>query len=204
VLDSLVNFLVHYVGQYGVWGVLIGMTLESACIPLPSEAILPFGGFLAAQGKLSLAAAMLAGVAGGMLGSVLSYYLGVWLGRELILKYGRYVLVRRHEFDLAEGWFQRHGEWAVFVARLLPGVRTFISLPAGMARMHFGRFFGYSLAGSVPWTIVLVYVGYKLGEHWEALRPWMHRFDLAIIVALVAAVAAFLWWRLRERQPGET
>ena len=198
-LDWLVDFLVRYLGQYGAWGVLVGMAIESACIPLPSEVILPFGGFLAAQGRMTLTTAVVAGVTGGMIGSVLSYYLGVWLGRDLLLKYGRYVLIGRHEFAAAEAWFVRHGEWAVLIARLLPGVRTFISLPAGMARMHFGRFFAYSLVGSVPWTIALCYAGFQLGEHWEVLRPWMHRFDLVIIIAGLAAIGAFLWWRLRKR-----
>lgn len=198
-LDALVNFTVRYLGQFGWYGVLIGMAIESCCIPLPSEVILPFGGFLAAQGRFSLTTAIVAGTAGGMLGSIVCYWLGMSLGREVILRYGRYVLIREHEFHAAEDWFNKNGEATVFIARLLPGVRTFISLPAGMARMNFARFFTYSLAGTLPWTLVLTWAGYKLGEHWDALRPWMHKADLVVGAGLVVLIAAFLYWRLKRR-----
>jgi membrane protein DedA with SNARE-associated domain len=200
VLESLFLYVIELLRPLGYWGIALGMAIESACIPLPSEIVLPFGGYLAATGRITLFQAIAAGQLGGMAGSILCYWLGRSLGREGLLRWGRYILISERELDKADAWFARRGEWTVFLGRLLPGIRTFISLPAGISRMDFGRFLLYSFIGMLPWSIVFTQVGYKLGQNWLAVRHLLHRFDLVIIVLLVAAVVWFIWHRLRERR----
>jgi membrane protein DedA with SNARE-associated domain len=199
VLETLFNTVVHFLGQFGYWGVALGMALESACIPLPSEIVLPFGGYLAAMGKITLTQAMLAGQLGGLAGSIVAYYVGRYGGRALLERYGKYVLISTHELDVADEWFARRGELTVFLGRLLPGVRTFISLPAGIAEMNFGRFLFYSFLGMLPWSIAFTYAGFRLGQNWELVRVYLHKFDYVVIVALVLLVASFVWYKLRRR-----
>jgi membrane protein DedA with SNARE-associated domain len=196
-LDKIVSLTTEYIASLGYWGIALGMAIESCNIPLPSEVILPFGGFLVAQGQLNFILAVLAGTVGGTVGSMASYYIGMKGGRPFIEKYGRYFLISERELALADRWFARWGEATVFFTRLLPVIRTFISLPAGISRMHFRRFVVYTFLGSLPWSLLLTYLGYKLGVHWEDLRVWFHDFDIAIVVALVLALIFFLWWRRR-------
>lgn len=197
-LDALFMAVVELLGRWGYWGVALGMALESACIPLPSEIVLPFGGFLAAAGRISFAEAFLAGQLGGLAGSVVAYAAGRYGGRSLLERYGRYLLISRREIAMADRWFEEKGEMTVFLARLLPGIRTFISLPAGIAGMGFGRFLFYSFMGMLPWSLAFTWAGYRLGQNWVQVRALLHRFDLVIIGLLLAAVVAFLWYRLRE------
>ncbi|MHB8418055.1 MAG: DedA family protein [Myxococcales bacterium] len=195
-LGSWIQTVIQSGGYFAVAGL---MAVESACIPLPSEVIMPFAGSLVAAGSMHLFHVGLAGAIGCVLGSVPAYYLGQFGGRPLIERYGRYVLVSRHDLDLADRLFARWGERIVFAARLLPVVRTFIAFPAGVARMDMGRFLVYTFAGSLPWCLGLAYVGEKLGEHWEALKPIFHASD-GVIGALVFFGAAFWIWRhLRQR-----
>ncbi|KAA0585480.1 DedA family protein (plasmid) [Azospirillum oryzae] len=177
------------------------MALESACIPLPSEVIMPFAGYLVSTGHFNLMLVASVGAIGCNLGSEIAYAVGRRGGRPLIRRWGRYVLLDEHDLDLAERFFSRLGGPAVLVARMLPVVRTFIALPAGMAGMPRLRFHLYTFIGSWPWCFGLAYVGYALGERWNSdptLRDWMHRFDMLVIVVIVAAVAWFLWRRLRS------
>lgn len=197
-LERLVAWLVATLGVYGGWGIAWAMLVESACIPLPSEVILPFGGFLAAQGQITLFTAMWSAVVGAMVGSALTYWIGAWGGRPLLARYGKYVLISPKEIDHADHWFARRGEITVFIGRLLPGVRTFISLPAGIARMNFGRFLWYSFLGIVPWTILFTWAGYQLGAHWDIMRPYLHKVDLVIIVLLVVLVGLFVNYKIRS------
>lgn len=192
--------VVNILGRFGYWGIALGMALESACIPLPSEIVLPFGGFLAATGNITLTEAILAGQLGGLAGSILAYGIGRYGGRALIERYGKYILLSHKELDTADRWFAQRGELTVFVARLLPGVRTFISLPAGIAEMNFGRFLFYSFLGMLPWSFAFTYVGYRLGQNWTLVRTYLHRFDYVIIAVLLAAVGWFIWHKLRERK----
>ncbi|HHW40195.1 MAG TPA: DedA family protein [Syntrophomonadaceae bacterium] len=178
------------------------MAIESANIPLPSEVILPFGGYLVSQSKLTFWGAVLAGTAGGTFGSIASYALGSWGGLPLLLRYGRYVHISEARLEQATRWFDRYGEKAVFFARLLPVIRTFISLPAGIARMNFGRFVVYTFLGSLPWSALLTYVGVKLGENWRAIEPLFRQFDIVIILAVVGLII-YYWWR-RRRNGAET
>lgn len=188
--------VVEYLGQFGYWGVALGMALESACIPLPSEIVLPFGGFLAATGKITLGQAIWAGQLGGLAGSVAAYLLGRYGGRTLLERYGKYILISQREMALADRWFESRGEWTVFLSRLLPGIRTFISLPAGVAGMPFGRFVVYSFLGMLPWSYAFTLAGYKLGQNWQAVRAYLHRFDYVIIAFLALCVVWFIWHKL--------
>ena len=174
------------------------MGIESACIPLPSEVIMPFSGYLVYTGRFSLWAVSVAGAIGCVVGSLAAYWVGMYGGRPLIEKYGRYVLISRRDLDLADKWFARYGEWIVFTSRLLPVIRTFIAFPAGVARMNLTRFVLYTFAGSLPWCLALAYVGQRLGEQWDkndALKSWFHRFDFVIGIIVVLSVA---WWVLRH------
>jgi membrane protein DedA with SNARE-associated domain len=175
------------------------MGIESACIPLPSEIIMPFSGYLVHTGRFDLALVAMAGAAGCNFGSVFAYYLGSWGGRPLVEKYGRYILMTRHDLDLADRFFARWGDWAVFIARLLPVVRTFIALPAGIARMNLLRFHLFTFLGSLPWCFALAYAGVKLGENWPILRRYFHEFDAVIGVVIVIGAVWFIRDRWRNR-----
>lgn len=195
ILDSIANFIINTISSLGYGGVILLMAIESANIPLPSEIIMPFSGFLVAQGVFNLWLTGLAGAIGCVVGSVVSYWVGAWGGRPLIKKYGKYILFSEHDLNLADHWFKKHGESTVFFGRLLPVVRTFISFPAGITRMNFGRFVIYSFLGSLPWTLALAYVGQKMGENWEAIRNYTHKFDWLIIGLLLIGIA---WWIKRH------
>lgn len=195
----MIERLLAFLAANGPMGVFIGMLLESACIPLPSEVILPFAGILVNQGALSFGAAVGWGLGGQVVGSILAYYVGLWGGRPFIHRFGKYVLLREHELDVAERWFNRHGEVMAFVSRLLPGVRTFISLPAGIARMPLWRFILYSALGALPWTIFLVWAGMKVGKIWQDPH-WHPYFRLAEVVIGVVIVGLVIWFVLRRRK----
>jgi membrane protein DedA with SNARE-associated domain len=200
-LEALGSIIVSVIATLGYPGVAMLMALESACIPLPSEVIMPFAGYLVSTGHFNLMLVATVGAIGCNLGSEIAYAVGRRGGRPLIRRWGRYVLLDEHDLDLAERFFSRLGGPAVLVARLLPVVRTFIAFPAGMAGMPRLRFHLYTFIGSWPWCFGLAYVGYALGERWNSdptLRDWMHRFDVLVIVVMAAAVAWFLWRRLRS------
>ena len=183
-------------------GVVLLMAIESACIPLPSELIMPLAGWMLIKEKsLGFAYIMLAGAYGALgnaLGSAVAYGVGVWGGRPFLEKYGKYVLVSRHDLDLASRWFERSGSWSIFASRLLPVVRTFISLPAGIARMHFGKFLVYTFLGSFIWSVGLAYGGYLLGEHWEEVRAILRSFDPLIAAGIVALVVFYVYRHVRR------
>lgn len=182
----------------GYGGVVLLMAIESANIPLPSEVIMPFAGFLVAKGELNLWLVGLAGAVGCVLGSIPSYYLGYFGGRPLIEKYGKYILISHHDLDMADKWFQKRGELTVFVGRLLPVIRTFISFPAGISRMHFGRFVIYSFIGSFPWTLLLAFIGQKMGENWESLRGYFHGADWVILGLIVLGIVWYVWRHVKN------
>lgn len=199
-LDALGSAIVSVIATLGYPGVAVLMALESACIPLPSEVIMPFAGYLASAGRFDLVLVATVGAIGCNLGSEIAYAVGRRGGRPLIRRWGRYVLLDEHDLDLAGRFFLRLGGPAVMVARILPVVRTFIAFPAGMAGMPRLRFHLYTFIGSWPWCFGLAYVGYALGERWNSdptLKDWMHRFDALVVAAIAAAVAWFLWRRLR-------
>jgi len=198
-VELLGRFVIAVISQAGYPGLVLLMGIESACIPLPSEIIMPFSGYLVYTGRFKLAWVALAGAVGCNVGSLVAYYVGALGGRPLAEKYGRYVLVTRHDLELADRWFARYGDWAVFFARLLPVVRTFLALPAGGARMNFLRCNIYTFLGSLPWCLALAYAGLKLGERWTILRQYFHRFDTAILILIVIAGAWFVRNRWKNR-----
>ena len=197
IIEILSGFIVATISLMGYSGIVLLMAIESACIPLPSEIIMPFSGYLVSTGQMNLWLVGIAGAVGCVLGSLVAYWVGSKGGRPLIEKYGRYVLVSRHDLDMADRWFANHGEIIVFVSRLLPAIRTFIAFPAGVARMNLTRFVIYTFAGSLPWCLGLAYIGQKLGEKWnqdDTLRTWFHRFDF--LIGIVGVLLAGWWiWR---------
>jgi membrane protein DedA with SNARE-associated domain len=201
IVKILGGFIVTFISGSGYTGIAVLMAIESACIPLPSEIIMPFSGYLVSAGHFSLWGVAVAGALGCNLGSIVAYYIGAVGGRPLAERYGHYVLVTRHDLEMADRFFARYGDWAVFIARLLPVVRTFIALPAGIARMNFARFNIYTFLGSLPWCFALAYAGMKLGERWETLGPYFHRFDTVFLVVLVVGGVWFIRNRLKNRLP---
>jgi len=194
-IDFLAGIVTSVILALGYPGVILFMALESACIPVPSEIIMPFAGYLVSQGKMSLWGAAFAGAFGCMIGSAVAYWAGMKGGRPLVEKYGRYILISHHDLDIADRWFSRWGQPMVFLARLLPVIRTFISFPAGIERMNFPLFIILSFVGSLPWCYFLAWVGMRLGEKWNTLGPWFHRFDAVIVgVCVIGAV----WWVRRH------
>ncbi len=201
ILEFLSGIIVAIISVMGYSGIVLLMAIESACIPLPSEIIMPFSGYLVSTGQMNIWLVGLAGAVGCVLGSLVAYWVGSKGGRPLIEKYGRYVLVSPHDLDLADRWFASYGEVIVFVSRLLPAIRTFIAFPAGVARMNLKRFVIYTFAGSLPWCLGLAYVGQKLGEKWnkdDTLRTWFHRFDFLIGIVVVLLAAWWIWRHVKH------
>lgn len=206
-LGLFTEFVTEEIARYGYLAIFVLMLLESACVPIPSEVTMLFGGalvsasFLAPGQHLDFVTVAVVGASANLVGSWLAYWVGYVGGRPLAVRWGRYILIRPHEIDRAHEWFERHGEAAVFVGRLLPVIRTFISLPAGVARMGFWRFSIYTLLGCLPWTFGLTWLGYLLGTRWEQVERVMRPFAWAIAVAVAAAG---IWWiRHRIRQVRE-
>ena len=204
IVSGLSAFIIATIATLGYGGVVIMMAIESACIPLPSEVIMPFSGFLVASGRFNLQMVALMGALGCLLGSYLAYYVGANGGRRFIERYGRYLLIAPHELETADRFFGRWGSLAVFLARLMPVVRTFIAFPAGVSRMKLLPFSIYTLLGSYIWCLVLAYAGMKLGEHWKDLAPYFHRFDALIAILLIAGAAALLYNRLKGIRSART
>ena len=192
ILAPLFLFIKALMLSAGYGGIVLLMAIESACIPLPSELIMPFAGYLVFAGKMSLPLVATAGAIGCNLGSLVAYEIGFYGGRPLVTRYGRWVLLGQHELDWADRFFARWGYLAVFIARLLPVIRTFIALPAGIARMPRGRFHIYTFLGSWPWCFALAWLGMKLGENWRVIGTYLHKFDALILVLLVGGFAWFL------------
>jgi len=210
IIAQLSAFIISVISTLGYPGIVLLMAIESACIPLPSEVIMPFSGALtigsiAAQYNrepFTLVLVALFGAVGCNVGSVVAYEIGYYGGRPLVQKFGAYILLSQKELDWADHFFERYGDWTVFVSRLLPVVRTFIALPAGIARMPRLRFHVFTFLGSFPWCLMLAYVGMKLGEKWETdprLKIWFHRFDAIILAVIVITVVVFVWSRWQHR-----
>src|SRR5713101_6321453 len=201
ILAVLSAKIIAVISSAGYLGIVLLMAIESACIPLPSEVIMPFSGYLVSQGRFSLLWVATAGAIGCNLGSELAYIVGYFGGRPLVMKFGRLIWLSEHEIDWANNFFERYGGITVFIARLLPVVRTFIALPAGIARMPKLRFHIYTFLGSWPWCLALAWLGLKLGENWRGLGKYFHQLDLVIGIALAAGIIWFVWshWQNRMR-----
>ena len=203
--EIVIPFLESLYGAVGYAGVGLAMAIESAMVPLPSELILPFAGFMVSDQALiepmtgqpwNFWIAVIVGTIGNTLGSLVAYTIGAYGGRPFLERYGKYILIREHELDVADEFFRKYGSATVFFGRLLPIVRTFISFPAGVTRMPIGKFIVYSTLGALPWSIALVWAGQQLGANWVEIRHMLQPFDLAIAVLVVAAALGLLWWRL--------
>lgn len=192
-------FITHTIGHWGYLAVFLLMALESACIPIPSEVTMPVAGYLASLGTLNLWAVGLVGAVANLAGSLVAYAVGATGGRALVLRYGRYVRLNVEHLDRAEAWFKRYGDRAVFWSRLLPVVRTFISLPAGSARMELKRFSIYSFAGSVPWCLGLAIGGYELGKNWDKLAKNVELLSIVIAVVILVGAALLILRARRSR-----
>jgi membrane protein DedA with SNARE-associated domain len=200
-ISSLAGWLIGIISATGYFGVAMLMALESACIPLPSEVIMPFAGYLVSIGRLNLLLVATAGAIGCNLGSAIAYEIGRRGGRPLITRFGRYVLMSEKDLDWAERFFARYGGFAVLVARVLPGIRSFIAFPAGIARMPLLRFHIFTFLGSWPWCFGLAYLGMVLGKRWHSdprVAAILHQFDAALVVIAVAAAVWFVWHRWRR------
>lgn len=211
ILAPIIIWMTAVMAAMGPMGVSLLMGIESACIPLPSEVIMPFAGFLAFKGQMTflglgagspMAQVWIAGVFGALgcnLGSIPAYELGAWGGRKAVERYGKYIFLNLDHLDQAHRFFEKFGRWAILIGRMLPVIRTFIALPAGIAKMDRTQFHLYTFAGSLPWCLGLAWVGFKLGEKWDTLGVWFHRFDLVIVGVILAGIVWFLWSHLRKR-----
>ena len=203
IIEALGAFVIWGISSTGYLGIVAMMAIESACIPLPSEIIMPFSGYLVYTGQFhSLWVVATLGAIGCNVGSVLAYEVGYFGGRPLVERWGKYILLNLHDLDVAEKFFARYGNITVLISRLLPVIRTFIALPAGIAKMPRLRFHIYTFIGSWPWCYMLAYVGLKLGERWNSdprLKTWFHRFDAVIGLVLVLGIAWFVWNHWRNR-----
>jgi membrane protein DedA with SNARE-associated domain len=199
IVAILFVFIKSIIASTGYGGLAILMAIESACIPVPSELIMPFAGYLVYEGMMKLLWAATAGAIGCNLGSLVAYEIGCYGGRPLVEKYGRWILLSRRELAWADRFFARWGYLAVFIARLLPVIRTFIALPAGVARMPRSRFHIYTFLGSWPWCFALAWLGMKLGQNWRELGKYFHQFDTVIGVVLAAGIIWFVWSHWQNR-----
>src|SRR4030066_270100 len=180
ILEPVAQWIISVISSLGYGGIILTMAIESACMPLPSEIIMPFSGYLVTTGRFSLFWTGVAGAVGCVIGSVLAYGVGIWGGRPFLEKYGKYVLISHKDLDAADRFFKKFGDLSIFISRLLPVVRTFISLPAGIAKMNFTKFVVYTFLGSFPWCLGLAYVGKIMGENWETLRIYFRKADILI------------------------
>ena len=192
-LALISSFVINIISTLGYGGIFFLMALESALIPIPSEIIMPFSGFLVFEEKFSFLAVVWWGTIGNLIGSVAAYLIGLYGGRPLIEKYGKFILISHHELDLADSWFKKYGSLSVLVSRMLPAARTFISLPAGIARMPFGKFCLYTFLGSLPWSFALTYAGIVSGGNWRILEPYFRKFDWAIGILGVLFIGWFIY-----------
>jgi membrane protein DedA with SNARE-associated domain len=203
ITDPIVEVAVDVVEAMGLWGVFVLMVLESACIPVPSEATMLFAGFNVSDGQYSLLAAVAVGSVANLVGSWIAYWVG-YAGRvDVLEKHGKKLHIKKSHLETADRWFEKYGDWIVLVTRMLPIIRTFISLPAGVARMPFWRFSALTLIGCIPWVLMLTYIGKEAGDNWESWKDSLHYFDYFVAACIViAAIYFFVKWRRNRPGPG--
>lgn len=199
-MEQFFHVVIDYIAVWGYVAIAFGMALESACIPIPSELIFGFAGYLVYKEQLDFTMSVIAGVSGGLAGSIFAYLIGYYGGKPFVVRYGRYFFISRRKVDMAQNWFDRYGLKATFFSRLLPVIRTFISLPAGFAQVNFHKFVLYTLLGSIPWTIGLIYAGMLLGENWQMLNTIGHEVSLLVAAGFLLIVVYYYWrGRIAER-----
>lgn len=197
IVDVLANFVIQVIDLIGYGGIFVLMLVESCGVPMPSEVIMPFSGFLVFEGKMNFWIIVIAGTLGNLAGSLIAYWIGHRGGRPLIEKYGRYILISKHDLDLADRWFKKYGNLTVFFGRLLPVVRTYISFPAGIAKMDLKKFSIYTTLGALPWTALFAWLGIKMGANWELIREKLHNFDMTILIAVIVVIVLYVARHIR-------
>lgn len=203
---TLFDWITNWYTTTGYVGIILAMALESCCIPLPSEIVMPLAGFFVFKGNFTLPGVAIAGAVGCVFGSAVAYAIGAAGGRPLLLKYGKFILISKSDSDRADRWFARYGAPVAFFSRLLPVVRTYISLPAGISRMNFWKFIVFTLLGSLPWTFLLAYIGYRLGDkiqHASQLTTVFHGVDIVILVVVVALIALYIYRHVQKDRAAE-
>ncbi len=199
-MHTLVQWLLASIGAMGYPGIFLLMAMESSVIPIPSELVMPPAGYLAFQGKMSLSGAILCGTFGSLVGAYANYFVSHYLGRPLILKYGRYVLIPPEKFERVERFFQQHGEISTFIGRLLPVVRHLISIPAGLSGMNHLKFSIYTLAGAAIWCSILAGIGYVIGENQALIMKYSRTALVWVVLCSIALVTVYIWWQRRQRR----
>lgn len=193
IFSWLASFIISIISGSGYLGVTLMMTIESVCIPIPSEIVMPFSGYLVSLGQFYFWPIVLLATLGNLIGSLVAYFVGYYGGRSFIRRWGKYVLLREEELEHADYWFKKYGSPAIFFSRMLPIVRTFISLPAGIGRMRLPKFISYTFFGSLPWNFALAYIGWKLGQNWKSLEQYFKKFDYVILVLIFIGIAWWIW-----------
>lgn len=200
-MSQFTDVFLQFIDAWGYYAVAILMALENACIPIPSELILGFAGYMIYAGRMTFTMAMVAGMVGGMAGSYFAYYVGHYGGRPFVDKYGKYFFVKKSHVDIAQEWFDKYGIKAVFFSRMLPVVRTFISLPAGFAHVDMKKFFFYTFLGSLPWTALILFIGMMLGEGWKVMMEVGHEISLAVAaVIVIICIVLYVQYRRKKKK----
>ena len=202
ILNNLIDFIISTISGSGYVGIFLLMIAESALIPIPSEVIMPFSGYLVSSGKFNAVYVIIAGSIGNLVGSLVAYYIGLRLGREFILKYGKFVLLRKSHLEITESYFKKYGDRSTLISRMLPAVRTYISLPAGVAKMNPKKFITYTLIGSIIWNSALTYIGIQLGQEWKNILHYSNYFDGVVVIGVIIAIVVF--FRSRKNKPIDT
>jgi membrane protein DedA with SNARE-associated domain len=200
IFSQLAALIIKIISGSGYLGITFLMALESACIPIPSEVIMPFAGYLVGLGRFSLLLVIIWGAFGNLLGSIIAYWVGFYGGRPFLERYGKYIFLRKEELDKAQRFFEKYGNTSIFFSRVLPIIRTFISLPAGIARMRFWKFCFYTLIGSLFWSALLAYIGVFLGSNWQNIEVYFRKFDWLILILLILLVAYFIYKKIRNKK----
>lgn len=199
IFSRLSSFIINTISDFGYHGITVLMALESACIPIPSEIIMPFSGYLVWEGKFLFSQVVIWGTVGNLIGSIIAYSVGFYGGRPLIEKYGKYILISSRELEWADNWFKKYGSISVLFSRMLPVVRTFISLPAGIAKMPFWKFCAYTFFGSLPWSFVLAYGGLIAGENWNIIEGYFRKFDWLVVILVGLLIGWWIYHKLKTK-----
>ncbi|MFZ0183346.1 MAG: DedA family protein [Nitrosotalea sp.] len=200
IINNLANFVIQTISNAGYLGIFALMTAESALIPIPSEIIMPFSGYLVSTGKFNPVFVIIAGSFGNLVGSLVAYVIGIKLGREIILKYGKYIFLKKSHLDWTESFFKKYGDRSTFVSRLLPAIRTYISLPAGIAKMNLKKFALYTFVGSIIWSTMLTYVGISLGQEWVKIRHYSDYVDGLVIIGIIIIIIIIIKKRIGKAE----
>jgi len=200
ILTWLGSLIISIISSTGYFGITILMALESACLPVPSEIIMPFSGYLVVLGRFSFWLVVIWGTIGNLLGSVAAYFVGIKGGRPFIERYGKYILISQEDLERADRFFKKFGNLSIFISRLLPVIRTFISLPAGIARMPFWKFCFYTFIGSLPWSALLAYFGILFGENWQSIEIYFRKFDWLLGILIIFAIGWFIYKKIKNKK----